>query len=248
LAVENAVIPYGVGVDIGCRMCLSIYDRPAGFLEDNRNELKKIIHANTRFGFDAFEKPMDDEIFERREFREIPKVKSLRQKAVDQIGSSGGGNHFVEFGLVSLESTPNALNLPPGTYLAVLSHSGSRGMGAAIAGYYTKIAMEKTLLPKQAKHLAWLNLDSEEGQEYWQAMNLAGDYALACHHHIHHRLGKALGEAYCASRKPPQFCLERNIAGRPGGDRTPKGRYAGQKGGDGSDPRFHDGARIYRLR
>jgi tRNA-splicing ligase RtcB len=194
LAVENAVIPFGVGVDIGCRMCLSVYDRPAGFLENKRAELKDILVKNTRFGFDAFDRPMDDAIFERPEFREIPKLKSLRQKAVQQIGSSGGGNHFVEFGIVSLEKEPNLLNLPAGTYLAVLSHSGSRGLGANIANHYTKLAMEKTLLPKKAKHLAWLSLDSEEGMEYWLAMNLAGDYASACHHHIHHRIGAALGE------------------------------------------------------
>ncbi len=194
LAVENAVIPYGVGVDIGCRMCLSIYDHPEPFLENNRSKLKDILERNTRFGFDAFDKPMDDEIFERPEFREIPKLKSLKQKAVSQIGSSGGGNHFVEFGLVTLDHYPNALNLDEGTYLAVLSHSGSRGFGANVANHYTKIAMEKTLLPKSAKHLAWLDLNSEEGMEYWLAMNLAGDYASACHHHIHHRIGLALGE------------------------------------------------------
>ncbi len=194
LAVENAVIPFGVGVDIGCRMCLSIYDRPEVFLENKRSALKDMLAQNTRFGFDAFDRPMDDPIFERPEFKEIPKLKSLRQKAVQQIGSSGGGNHFVEFGLVTLEKEPNALGVPAGTYLAVLSHSGSRGLGANIANHYTKLAMEKTLLPKQAKHLAWLSLDSEEGMEYWLAMNLAGDYASACHHHIHHRIGKALGE------------------------------------------------------
>lgn len=194
LAVENAVIPYGVGVDIGCRMCLSIYDRSEAFLENKRSELKEILSRNTRFGFDAFERPMDDPIFERPEFREIPKLKALRQKAVSQIGSSGGGNHFVEFGLVKLEKDRNALNLPAGTYLAVLSHSGSRGLGANIANHYTKLAMEQTPLPKKAKHLAWLSLDSEEGMEYWLAMNLAGDYASACHHHIHQRIGHALGE------------------------------------------------------
>ena len=54
--------------------------------------------------------------------------------------------------------------------------------------------METCQLPDSAKHLAWLDLDSEAGQEYWMAMNLAGDYASACHSHIHRRLAKALGE------------------------------------------------------
>ena len=84
--------------------------------------------------------------------------------------------------------------MPISKYLGILSHSGSRGLGANIARHYTKIAMETCLLPKEAKHLAWLSLDSEAGMEYWLAMNLAGDYAAACHHQIHQRLGKALGE------------------------------------------------------
>jgi tRNA-splicing ligase RtcB len=134
---------------------------------------------------------MSDPIFDRPEFREIPTVKGLRQKAIKQIGSSGSGNHFVEFGEVTLDDPEKGL--PPGTYLGLLSHSGSRGLGANIARHYTQLAMEQTPLPKEAQHLAWLDLDSELGQEYWLAMNLAGDYASACHHHIHRRVAGALG-------------------------------------------------------
>ena len=137
---------------------------------------------------------MDDDILSRSEFKEIPKLKSLRQKAYAQIGTSGSGNHFVEFGSVKIMDPNNEFGLLPDEYLGVLSHSGSRGMGANIAQHYTKLAMEKCLLPKEARHLAWLSLDSEEGMEYWLAMNLAGDYASACHRHIHHRLSKALGD------------------------------------------------------
>jgi tRNA-splicing ligase RtcB len=100
----------------------------------------------------------------------------------------------VEFGLVDITDASNEMGLAVGQYLGVLSHSGSRGLGAAIAQHYTKIAMDKCQLPPQARHLAWLSLDSQEGQEYWAAMNLAGDYASACHRDIHRRLSKALGE------------------------------------------------------
>jgi len=67
-----------------------------------------------------------------------------------------------------------------------------------IAGNYTKIAMEKTVLPNEAKHLAWLDMDTQEGMEYWLAMNLAGDYASACHHTIHAKIAKAIGETALA--------------------------------------------------
>ena len=195
LATENAVIPYGVGVDIGCRMCLTLYDLPVHTLEKDKARLKQFLNDNTRFGAGkGFEKPMDDPIFERKEFREIPVVKTQKQKAFDQIGSSGSGNHFVEFGIAELTDARNEFDLPVGNYLAVLSHSGSRGLGATIANHFTKLATQNRKLPPHARHLAWLDLDSEEGQEYWQAMTLAGDYASACHHQIHQRLAKALGE------------------------------------------------------
>ncbi len=194
LATENAVIPYGVGVDIGCRMCLTFYDLKPDFLERNRSKLGLILNENTAFGYQELSKPMDDAIFERPEFREISMIKPLKDKASRQIGSSGSGNHFVEFGLVEILDAQNEFGVLPGTYLAVLSHSGSRGLGATIAKHYTDLAMKTCPLPKEAKHLAWLGLDTEAGQEYWLAMTLAGDYASACHHHIHARMAKALGE------------------------------------------------------
>jgi len=193
LAVENAVIPYGVGMDIGCRMALSIYDLPVEKLETDKFKFKKLLSDNARFGRDTFDNPMDDAVLERPEFKEISTIKKLKNKAAIQIGSSGSGNHFVEFGIVEMTDPNNELNLPLGKYVALLTHSGSRGLGANIAQHYTKIAIEKCHLPKSAKNLAWLDLNSQEGQEYWLAMNLAGDYASACHDHIHKRMAKSLG-------------------------------------------------------
>ena len=194
LATNNAVIPYGVGVDIGCRMCMTIYDIPTDKLQEKREDFKKLLVNNTKFGQATFKKPKDHEIFERKEFSELQIVREMKDRAWQQIGSSGGGNHFVEFGIVEISNAINEYNLAPGQYVAVLSHSGSRGLGANIARYYTKVAMDKCKLPQEAKHLAWLDLNTEEGQEYWLAMNLAGDYASACHHQIHERMAIGLRE------------------------------------------------------
>jgi len=195
LATENAVIPYGVGMDIGCRMCLSIFDISADFVHQERYKLTEALKSNTRFGDKSFDKPIaDDPIFERKEFQEIDFVKKQKNKAYKQIGSSGSGNHFVEFGIVEITEADNEMNLAPKQYFALLSHSGSRGFGANIAKHYTDIARKRCLLPNEAKHLAWLNLDTEAGIEYWLAMNLAGDYASACHNQIHQRMYKFLGE------------------------------------------------------
>lgn len=194
LAVKNAVIPYGVGVDIGCRMCLSILDIPQEQLEKNASVFKRELIAGTVFGAGAEWKPrLEDEVLEHPAFSEIGLLKHLHQKAAAQLSTSGSGNHFVEWGLVDITDADNEWALAPGRYIGLLSHSGSRGLGAQIAGHYTKVAREITPLPREVQHLAWLDLDSEEGQEYWLAMNLAGDYASACHHQIHKRLIRAVG-------------------------------------------------------
>lgn len=192
LATENAVIPYGVGVDIGCRMCMTIYDIPENILSERKDDLRKMLIRNTKFGRATFSRPKDHEVLESSLFNEIKLIGGLKDKAASQIGSSGGGNHFVEFGITEIEDPDNEFKLPEGRYLALLSHSGSRGFGGAIAQHYTNLAMSKCKLPHEARHLAWLDLNTEEGQEYWLAMNLAGDYASACHHQIHERMAVGL--------------------------------------------------------
>ncbi len=193
LATRNAVIPYGVGVDIGCRMALTGYPLGEVFLERHRSNLKKMLLDNTAFGNALIARPGDHAVLERNEFNEIPFLRSLQGRAARQIGSSGSGNHFVEFGLIILKEN-NEWALDPGYYLGVLSHSGSRGLGAEIARHFTRLAKELCYLPSEAANLAWLDLSTEAGQEYWLAMNLAGDYAKANHDQIHDRIAKALGE------------------------------------------------------
>ena len=110
--------------------------------------------------------------------------------AASEAGRSGRANKAFKPNTVT-EADAN-VGLEPGEYLGLLSHSGSRGMGAKVADTYTKLAMRETRLPDEAKHLAWFDLDSELGQEYWLSMNLAGDYASACHHVIHDRMAVGL--------------------------------------------------------
>ncbi|MEP7144558.1 MAG: RtcB family protein [Ferruginibacter sp.] len=201
LATNNAIIPYAVGVDIGCRMCLSIFNLPATDLEKRVSFFKRELIAHTLFGAgrdfssNAIHGGLTEhEVIDRKEFSEIAFLNGLQTKAARQLGSSGSGNHFVEFGEAAITDPQNQFGLAPGKYIGLLSHSGSRGLGANIAHHYTRIAMEKTVLPKEAKHLAWMGLDTEEGMEYWLAMNLAGDYASACHHAIHKKIARAIGE------------------------------------------------------
>lgn len=196
LATRNAIIPYGVGVDIGCRMALSIFDISATYFHENEAKFKRELIAHTKFGaghgFHGQYKS-DHEVLNRAEFNLTPFIKNLHDKAYSQLGSSGGGNHFAEWGIIEFEKRDEVLNIEKGSYLALLTHSGSRGLGATLAGYYTKLAKENCKLPEEAANLAYLDLNSEAGHEYWLAMNLAGDYASACHEIIHNKLSKAVG-------------------------------------------------------
>ncbi|HEX2628230.1 MAG TPA: RtcB family protein [Chitinophagaceae bacterium] len=194
LATENAVIPYGVGVDIGCRMCLSIYDINPKDLQQREAYFTRELNEATLFGSGAqFKSSPDHEVMDNKLFWELPLLKSMHARVWKQLGSSGSGNHFVEFGIVEIGEKDAVLGVEAGTYLGLLSHSGSRALGANIASHYTKLAISKRRLPQDAKNLAWLTLDEEEGVEYWMAMNLAGDYASACHHVIHNKISKQLG-------------------------------------------------------
>jgi tRNA-splicing ligase RtcB len=193
LATENAVIPYAVGMDIGCRMALSIIDENDGFLKRYEYQIKQALKNHTHFGMEGgLDVRQEHQVLDSPVFNQIPFLKPLRGKAVRQLGTSGNGNHFVEFGEIEL-LPDNSLGLPAKKYTALLTHSGSRGLGSAIAKHYTQIAMNTCKLPRHAQQLAWLDLDSEAGQEYWLTMTLAGDYAKACHERIHANLLKALG-------------------------------------------------------
>lgn len=196
LALDNAVMPFGVGVDIACRMMLSVLEIPVDGNDpavEREDAFTKAIEKHTRFGLGASFQGKD---------RRDHSVMDLDWSIVDgivnkdtvwnQLGSSGGGNHFVDVGEISFEN--EFQGVPPGKYLAILTHSGSRGAGSKIANHFTKVAMSKhPLLPPQYKRLAWLSMDDADGIAYWEAMQLAGEYASANHHCIHSSLLKELG-------------------------------------------------------
>jgi len=100
----------------------------------------------------------------------------------------------VEWGEISIGERDAMLGLPPGKYLALLSHSGSRGVGFKIANAYSKLAMDlHPRLDQSVRHLAWLSLNSESGEEYWISMELAGRLASANHQIIHRSVARAAG-------------------------------------------------------
>lgn len=223
LATENAVIPYAVGVDIACRMKMTVLDIPVRDLEQRQERLTRAIEAETRFGVGASFRDRRQHGVMDADWSVSPITKQNKDKAWSQLGTSGSGNHFVEFGIFTThgEIVSPALapkrqhesgitnlcptrdkdlqarlpgSLPAGSYVALLSHSGSRGTGAAVCDHYSKIAFaEFPNLPSELKRLAWLSLDSQAGLEYWHAMELMGQYAAANHACIHRHIAAHLG-------------------------------------------------------
>lgn len=192
LAVDNAVIPYAVGVDIACRVKMSILDIPFKDYEKRKGIFKIALETQTRFGVgQAFARPRKHRVMDEN-WSFCHPIESLKDKAWKQLGTSGAGNHFAEFGHLTLDN--NDLGLEQGGYLALLTHSGSRGTGAAIAKHYSSLAKRlHPELPKNLNNLAWLDLKSSEGREYWLAMELMGKYSAANHDIIHQSILTHLG-------------------------------------------------------
>ena len=195
LAVDHAVIPFAVGVDIACRMRLSLFAVSPHLLGQKKGRFEDALREQTAFGVGASwqgKQRAEHEVLDDPAWHATRLLTSLQDNAARQLGTSGTGNHFVEWGAFSLNEP--MLGLQPGDYLALLSHSGSRSIGFKIADRYSKLAMElRPDLDKSIRHLAWLSLDSEEGQEYWLSMELAGRFASANHAIIHRRVAAAVG-------------------------------------------------------
>jgi tRNA-splicing ligase RtcB (3'-phosphate/5'-hydroxy nucleic acid ligase) len=194
LACDNAVIPYAVGVDIACRMKLSVFDLPVDSLAGQFERYQQALMNGAKFGVGVEHKPAQSHPVMDRDWSVTQVTRQNKDKAWKQLGTSGSGNHFVEFGVLSLAAADKQLGLEAGQYVALLSHSGSRGTGATVCGHYSRLA--ESLLSKRDKHfgrLAWLRLDSQAGQDYWQAMNLMGEYASANHAVIHRLIAALVG-------------------------------------------------------
>ncbi len=194
-ALEGAIAPYMVGVDIGCRMHATIFDRNPIHLDQATNYYQQLLMEHTFFGRRDVPKnrQSDHPVLDDPRWALLPKhLQNLQAQAKRQLGSSGGGNHFVEWTKLTVAGD-NPLGLDAGKYIALVSHSGSRGVGFKIANYYSKMAKRAcSFLPKQMQNLGYLDYAKGEGQEYESAMSLAGDFARANHETLHARFVAAM--------------------------------------------------------
>ena len=168
LATKGMIIPNAVGVDIGCGMCAM-----RSSLESlDRETLKKImglIKAAIPVGFNHHKDRQDDSSMPGRSFPKGTVCEREYRSAVFQVGTLGGGNHFIEI----QKGSDGAI--------WVMVHSGSRNLGKQVADHYNRIAMRlnaKWRSPVPPEHqLAYLPEESEEGQDYIQEMNYCVEFA-----------------------------------------------------------------------
>ena len=212
---HNFALDAGVFVH-NCRMRLSVFELSPDLLDDRRDELTDVLLRNTNFGagskFKEGRRP-EHEVLDDPAWEATPFLKKLKDTGRAQLGTSGSGNHFVEWGIFEALGEPDETTEKEGVreegaefafapgrkYLALLSHSGSRGVGFKIANRYSGIAKQKhPKLHKSVAELAWLDLSEEEGEEYWLSMQLAGRFASANHAVIHDKVSRALGEEVIA--------------------------------------------------
>lgn len=201
MALENAVSPYAVGVDIACRMKMSILDIPVSQLEKRHSDLCDALRGGTIFGAGKeFGKPNDHEVLQ-RDWSSFPVCNKLKDKAHKQLGTSGSGNHFVDLDILEIVCNKWVKRDGLGCYknfncgdklLVLISHSGSRGTGHNVCMHYHGLAEKQHPDPTNNK-LNWLDMDTQEGQDYWREMNLMGDYAAANHDVIHKSISSLMG-------------------------------------------------------
>jgi tRNA-splicing ligase RtcB len=168
LATQGVIIPNAVGVDIGCGMC-AVRTSLEGI---DREILKKIvwgIKALIPVGFEHHKTPQNEIYMPDKRFELGPVCQREYHSALTQIGTLGGGNHFIEV----QKGSDGAV--------WVMVHSGSRNLGKQVADHYNRIAIrlnEKMHSSVPAAHeLAFLLEDSDEGRAYIREMNYCVEFA-----------------------------------------------------------------------
>jgi tRNA-splicing ligase RtcB len=171
LFAERAVVPYAIGVDIGCGVTLAETDLTVESLKlDELENVLEAIVAGVPTGFGTLEVPVDREVAEAA--MGVAKPLSVRaawfERVLSQLGTLGGGNHFLEIQRDEV-----------GT-LFVMLHSGSRSLGKAICDEFHKRALAQnrawhSVLPHD--ELAFLPVGAEDYVGYWAAMDFALRFA-----------------------------------------------------------------------
>lgn len=207
LATRGVVIPNAVGVDIGCGMCavktsLKVADIPSEVL---RKQILRGIRKQIPLGFDHH-KSAQDEAFMPQGF-DIDKMTVVQRQyvsATKQVGTLGGGNHFLEL-QKDAEGT-----------LWIMIHSGSRNLGAQVGNFYNEKA--KVLNKRWYSQvpvdidMAFLPIQSDEAHAYWDEMLYCVEFALCNRRLMMDRICQVIGDIFPDAQFEPMINIAHNYA------------------------------------
>jgi len=207
MATKGVIIPNAVGVDIGCGICAvktSLTEIDTDILKKIMGEIRKVVPV----GFNKHKEAQDGELMPNNDELKLI-VYQEYNNAITQLGTLGGGNHFIE------------IQKGSDGHIWIMIHSGSRNLGFKVANYYNKLAQElnekwHSSVPKSWE-LAFLPVDSKEGQAYVREMNYCVNFALANRKLMMDRVievfqNKILGHEHPFAKFEPMINIAHNYA------------------------------------
>lgn len=207
LVCKDAVIPNAVGVDIGCGMCAvktswKVSELPMTVL---RKEIMSGIRQRIPLGMDHHSEKQEEKYLPTgHDIDKMIVVKRRKESILREIGTLGGGNHFIE------------LQKDEDDNLWIMIHSGSRNLGARVGGYYNELAgklnaqWHSTVSPDL--HLAFLPKGTREFGLYWTEMKYCVDFALCNRRLIMHRIEEVLADTLKGIEFEPLINIAHNYA------------------------------------
>ena len=208
IATKDVIIPNAVGVDIGCGMC-AVKTSLTGISKETLKQIMEEIRKEIPVGFNHHKEDQDIALMPNKTpiyQTEYPVIFQQYHSAIKQLGTLGGGNHFIE------------IQRGSDGYIWIMIHSGSRNLGKQVADFYNQKAIELNKkwfseIPPEWE-LAFLPIDSEEGQKYLKEMQYCIDFALANRELMMERI-KNIFNKICKNPEEgiyPQFKPTINIA------------------------------------
>lgn len=170
VALYNAVCPNMVGVDIGCGM-LAVRTSLTEISTEQLKKIMSLIRQKVPVGFNHHKEVQEHDVFDNPLWDITIICKKEKKSATHQVGTLGGGNHFIE------------IQKGNDGYIWFMIHSGSRNLGKKVADYYNKIAVEQCKIWRQnyvvEKEIAFLPMGSEYFGNYINEMNLCLAFSYA---------------------------------------------------------------------
>lgn len=206
LATDNAIIPNAVGVDIGCGMCAVKTNVCADGIERKQlTDVMRGVRELIPLGFDHHKQRQDENLMP-QDFKidDLVIVKRQYLAALKQIGTLGGGNHFIE-----LQKCNEG-------YLWLMIHSGSRNFGLQVAEHYNKVAKKlneayfSSINPKA--DLAFLPFNTDEAHQYYREMQYCTLFAFANRKLMTERIQSIISTVFSGVTYEPLINIAHNYA------------------------------------